>query len=340
MTGIATVAALEFRIRLRTGRWRWLLVIWFLLLTGMAALIRATIEGEQLFGEGDYTGAIMFGGLMLVVLGLALLIAPALSAQSVNGDRERGVLAPLQITGLTPWEITLGKLVASWATALVFLLVTGPLALWCLTEGGLGIGRMFGVYAVTALLIGVICAVSLGLSALVSRTTTSSVLSYLTVFSLTVGTGLLFLLLAQVAGEEVSYGEGSTYTYTQARPDRVWWIIAPNPFVVLADAAPATPTTTEFRPDGTAFETREPSDLLGAMRAGIRQFRVSPDEAQEFSEFSEFSESTESTEGLDGPPVWPFGLGFQLFLAAGALVATQRRLRTPTGTLPTGQRVA
>lgn len=335
MTGIGTVAGLEFRIRLRTGRWRWLLVIWFLLLTGMAALIRATIEGEQLFSEDDYTGAIMFGGLMLVVLGLALLIAPALSAQSVNGDRERGVLAPLQITGLTPWEITLGKLVASWATALVFLLVTLPLAFWCLTEGGLGVGRMLGVYAVTALLIGMICAVSLGLSALVSRTTTSSVLSYLTVFFLTVGTGLLFLLLAQVTGEEVSYGGGgggdTTYTYTQARPDRVWWIIAPNPFVVLADAAPATPTTTVFGPDGTAFETREPSDLLGAMRAGIRQFRVSPYQAQE---------PGGSTEDLDGPPVWPFGLGFQLALAAGALLVTQRRLRTPTGALPTGQRVA
>lgn len=331
MSGIATVAGLEFRLRLRTGRWRWLLASWFLVLLGIAALIQVSVEGQTL-GSGDdlvdYTGAIMFSGLMLVVLGLALLIAPALSAQSVNGDRERGVLAPLQITGLTSWDLTLGKLAASWATGVVFLLVTLPLGLYSLTQGGLGLGRMLGVYAVVALLIGVICALSLGLSALVSRTTTSSVLSYLTVFFFTVGTGLLFLLLLEVTGDEVSSSAGDfSYSYTEQHPERVWWVIASNPFVVLADAAPATPTTTVQGYD-TPVEVREPADLLGAMRAELRTYRLSEDER--------------GLRGndLDGPPLWPTGLGIQLLLAAGALVLTERRLRTPSGTLPVGQRVA
>lgn len=329
MTGIPTVAGLEFRIRLRAGRWRWLLAIWFLLLTGIAALIRATLESQSLVGEDglDYTGAIMFGGLMLIVLALALLIAPALSAQSVNGDRERGVLAPLQITGLTSWDLTLGKWVAAWATGLVFLLVTLPLAFWCLAEGGLTVGRMLGVYAVMALLMGVICAVSLGLSALVSRTTTSGVLSYLLVFFLAGGTVVVFALLAQVLGDEEQFAD-STVTYTVPRPDRVWWVLAPNPFVVLADAAPATPTTTVQLTGGDVVETREPADLLGGLRQEIRQLRLEPDESDVLD------------SDLDGPPLWPTGLGFQLVLAAAALVLTERRLRTPSGALPTGQRVA
>ncbi|MEJ7702699.1 MAG: hypothetical protein WKF47_03050 [Geodermatophilaceae bacterium] len=140
----------------------------------------------------------MFGGLMLVVLALALLIAPALAAQSVNGDRERGTLAPLQITGLTSWDLALGKLLAPWGTGAIFLLVTAPLALWCFFEGGLGIGRIVAVYAVMTLLIGVICAISLGLSAWAGRTTTSSVLAYLAVFALTAGTGVLFALMLAV----------------------------------------------------------------------------------------------------------------------------------------------
>ena len=114
----------------------------------------------------------MFGVVVLVVLALALLVAPALAAQSVNGDRERGTLATLQVTRLRAGEIALGKLLASWGTALVFLAVTLPLALWCYAEGGLSVARVAGVYLVTALLLGVVCAISLGLSALLARGTT------------------------------------------------------------------------------------------------------------------------------------------------------------------------
>jgi len=48
-------------------------------------------------------------------------------------------------------------------------------------------------------------------------------------------------------------------------------------------------------------------------------------------------------DALEAPepgPVWPYSLGFQLVLAATAMLLTERKLRTPTGTLTTGQRVA
>lgn len=330
MTGILTVAQLEFRLRLRTGRWRWLLAAWLVVLTIIAALIRLSVR-EEVVGEEvvDYTGSFMFGGLMLVVLAMALLIAPALAAQSVNGDRERGTLAPLQITGLTSWDLAVGKLLASWGTGAVFLVVTTPLALWCLLEGGLGIGRILGVYAVMTLLIGVICALSLGLSAWAPRTTTSSVLAYLTVFALTVGTGVLFALVLAVTSETV---RDQSFSYSQPRPDRVWWILAPNPFIVLADAAPETPTTTIQLPDGAVIEQRQEADLLGALSRTARELRAPP---------SVFLPGNDTPEPAPEPgPVWPYGLGFQLVLAAGALVLTERRLRTPAGALPTGQRVA
>lgn len=329
--GIGTVAGLEFRLRLRTGRWRWLLGAWFVVLALIAALIRLSVRPEVVGEEiVDYTGSFMFGGLMLVVLGLALLIAPALAAQSVNGDRERGTLAPLQITGLTAWDLTLGKLLASWGTGAVFLLVTAPLALWCLLEGGLSLGRVVGVYVVMTLLIGVICAVSLGLSAWASRTTTSSVLAYLAVFGLTAGTGVLFALLLAVTSDTVQTDAG--YGYSEQRPDRIWWILAPNPFVVLADAAPVTPTTTIRLPDGTIIEERQDADLLGALSATARELRQPP---------PVFLPGNDVPEPTQEPgPVWPYGLGFQLILAAGALLVTERKLRTPAGKLPAGQRVA
>ena len=79
--------------------------------------------------------------------GLALLVVPALTAQSVNGDRERGVLAILQTTLLTPAEIAVGKLVAAWAVSLVFLVVSLPLIWWCIAEGGVSATRVACAWA-------------------------------------------------------------------------------------------------------------------------------------------------------------------------------------------------
>lgn len=327
MTGLLIVAGLEFRLRLRTGRWRLLLIVWFLILLGIAALIRASIQPE-LFGvdEIDYTGSIMFGGLMLIVLALALLVAPALSAQSVNGDRERGTLAPLQTTALTSWHLALGKLTASWGTGVVFLLATVPLTIWALFEGGLSAIRTLVVYLVMTLLIGVVCALSLGLSALLSRTTTSSVLSYLLVFALTAGTGVLFGLGVAITSEQI---DGGDYSYSEAHTERVWWLLAPNPFVILADAVPYPPVEIRTLPGGETIRVSQDADLLGGLSRAVRGLRGAP--APDFSG---------TPEPVDGPAVWPYGLAFQLLLAAGALIVTERRLRTPSGTLPKGQRVA
>ena len=163
MSGVLTVARLEFKLRIRAGRWRWLVGAWFVVLavSDLAGPHRRqpAHHRRRVGGARRTLGAVMFGVVVLVVLALALLVAPALAAQSVNGDRERGTLATLQVTRLRASEIALGKLLASWGTALVFLAVTLPLALWCYSEGGLSAGRIAGVYLVTALLLGVVCAI-------------------------------------------------------------------------------------------------------------------------------------------------------------------------------------
>ena len=158
----------------------------------------------------------LFGGLALFVLGLALLVVPALAAQSVNGDRERGTLATLQVTRLSSGEIVLGKFVAAWGTALVFLALTLPLVLYAMTQGGVPLGRVLVVLLVLALLLGTVCAVSLLLSAVLSRTTTSGVLAYLAVFALAVGTLIVFGLVTAVTAEQTTV----TYENDCARPAR------------------------------------------------------------------------------------------------------------------------
>lgn len=371
--GVATVARQEFRLRIRAGRWKYLLLAWFVLLALFTVGLRLAVGGVD---DLDDDGAIVYGGLVLLVLGLSLLVVPSLAAQSVNGDRERGTLAALQVTRLSAAEITIGKFTAAWGTAVLFLVLTVPLALFAATQGGLGLARLLVVTLVMAVLVGVVCAISLWLSAVLMRTTTSGVLAYLAVALLTIGTLIGFGLASVVTQEEydITYesvecdsdagyqqyqGPGSpvpegcrsrqdTYQSSRARTDRTWFLLAPNPFVIVADAAPALPDP--YAPGLSEREARARSqaanlDPLGGLGRTVRDLRreviplseqIAMESGQNSGQFLSQGEPQERPTAA----VWPYGLAFDVLLAALALLLTARRLRTPTRTLPRGQRVA
>jgi hypothetical protein len=318
--GIGLVARMEVTTRLRTGRWKTLMAVWFVVVNGLGLLLRLAMGSDDTSSYGE-PGVPMFGAVLLGVLVLTLLVTPALGGQSINGDRERGTLATLQVTRLAPGDIALGKLAAAWGSGLLTLLLTLPCVLWPVAEGAIGLGRAVVVLFVTALLIGVVCAVSQAWSALLARSITSVLMSYLTVFALLVGTPLLFGIGATLAAEHRDDGYGG---YTDDRPDRVWWLLAPNPVVVLADAAPRLPER-EYVVGDEVF-TREPSnDPLGGISRAVRDSR-----------HRDGRRSRDDGEGA----VWPYGLAFNLALAAGAISVTVIRLRTPLRRVPRGVRVA
>lgn len=353
--GVVAVARQELQRRIRAGRWRWLLVAWFLVLTAFTALLRFGVD--QAGGDNDTgdIGSVMYGGLQLFLLALALLVVPALTAQSVNGDRERGVLATLQVTRLSAFEIAAGKLLAAWGASLVFVAASAPLVFWSMLEGGVPLTRVLVVTLVVALLLGVVCAVSLGLSAVLARSTTSAVLSYLSVFALTLGTLITFGLVTAVTAEhrtvrperpaigDPAVGDiPESYTETVARTDRTWWLLAPNPFVVLADVAPGDRSDPQpvcrdvVTPEGTTQMCTTPTnrlDPLGGIARSVRDLRDPP-----LRDTVAYPAAPTANDG--GDSVWPWGLAADLLLGGGMLVLATRRLRTPTRRLPTGVRVA
>lgn len=355
--GIAVVARQELRLRVRAGRWKVLLGIWFAVLLLFTVLLRTSISRLQ-SGTVD-GGVVIYGGLVLLVLALALLVVPALAAQSVNGDRERGTLATLQVTLLSPADIALGKFAAAWGASLVFLAASLPMTAYAMTQGGVTLGRVLVTTLVVALLLGTVSAVALALSALLARTTTSAVLTYLAVFGLTVGTLVVFGLATATTSERYtdSYTNTcptlselppempdaqkqeivssctpgrQTFTSTRVRPDKTWFLLAPNPFVVLADAAPALPPLTaaerrtrdRLESQGQGYTDVRDVDPLGSLGRTVRGLRDAPGGTR------------------DRQPVWPLGLAVDTALGVGALVLTTRRLRSPTRRLPRGQRIA
>lgn len=357
--GITTMAQHEVRLRLRSGRWRVLLGVWFVLVSGFTVLMHVGVRHSN--PRAADKGIVVYGALVLFVLALALLVVPTLTGQSVNGDRERGTLATLQVTLLSAQEIAVGKLLAAWGTAFVFVALTLPGMLYSVVLGGVPVSRLVIVTLVVVLLLGVVAALALCLSSLLGRSTTSGVLSYLAVFALSLGTLISFGLALPLTQEDYTEtytdtcptrqelavngvppaevdrilsrcGGEQTYSGSRVREDRVWWLLAPNPFVILADAAPQLPPLSEaeqlrrsrLQEQGLYTSDLRDSDPLGALGRSVRGLRYGPEE----------------DESQGRRPVWPYGLAFDVALAAGAVWLTARRLKAPSRALPKGQRVA
>jgi ABC-type transport system involved in multi-copper enzyme maturation permease subunit len=349
--GVRTVALLELRQRVKSSRWIVILAVWALIIGGLTTLIRYSIFDSSDFAlsDDDTAGATMFGVIVFLVLALGSLVSPSLSATSVNGDRNAGVLAIMQSTLLSPFELAVGKLLAAWACAIALLVVALPFVGWAYLEGGTPIGRLLVTLLLLALTLLVVCAIGLGYSALTAKTSASAVLTYLTVAFLSLGLPLLFVLtLAMVTQDEKvqvrtqvpveqSVNGDTTYrceyrteTWSRTHTERTWWLLAANPYVVVADAAPVPQ------------RRHENDDPLSSIRQGVRELRLGQSAVED--ECGDFV-SDDITQARDAeldrlPPIWPYGLAADLLIGAGFLALTVRRLRTPADRLARGTRVA
>ena len=269
--GIQTVARLELRQRIRASRWAIVLGIWFAVIALVTVLSYWAMHDPQVD-----SGASMYDIVIFFVLGLGMLVVPSLTATSINGDREHGVLATLQTTLLTSADIVLGKLVAAWAIAGAFLATALPFLVWAWLEGGISLGRILLSLLVLLLVLAVVCAIGLMFSTLTARPVSSAVLTYLAmgvlVFGTVIGFGLTAFLVTQeetvsvygipddwweknsssvapppgtepmepVAPLEPTRADCTTFDRaTVAHTERIWWMLPLNPFVVVADAAPS-----------------------------------------------------------------------------------------------------
>lgn len=349
--GIRTVAVLEARQRLRSTRWKIALGVWFVVVglvtlgvVSVAKLNMTSVSSPDLGQDSGDLGRAIFGLVLLFVLFLGLLVAPTLSATSINGDRGSGTLAVLQATTLSRWDIALGKLLASWGAALAFLAVSLPFLLWGLAYGGTSPLRAIGSVLTVAVLLLVVCAVGLAMSAVTSRTSGSAVLTYLIVAGLSAGTliafGLSAMFLRSTAEVRV-YGidwsstnsdtDEPTIDSCEWRVERrdVWhseylaWLLGLNPFVIVADVG-GEPSTGM-------------NDPLSAISGGVRYAQAGPElEVDECW----YADDYESRDVPAGAPYWPWSIAGYAVLGGLSVWTVARRLDVPAVHLPRGQRIA
>ncbi|GEA85938.1 MAG: ABC transporter permease [Cellulomonas sp.] len=343
--GVRTVAALELRQRVRSTRWIVALVVWTVVVGAITLLMFGALDA--LFGgiddvESDNSGRgpLLFAAVTFLVLGLGLLVTPTLSSTSVNGDRNAGTLATLQVTLLSPAEIALGKLLAAWAASCAFLVLSVPFLAMATAAGPTPWWSLLRVVLLIAVLLVAVCAIGLGMSALVSRTAGSTVLTFIVVAAVTFIAPLMFgLTYSAVSSHETVrvYGMPSSWNgdtavqcvWTEeerpiAHTELTWGLLAVNPFVIVADGA------------GTGDVDSSSSDALGGLRDVVRQVRAGANGQVDEC----WADDDEFEAARSDDPVWPWGLGLNVLLGAAGYVVAVRRLSVPQRTLPRGTRVA
>lgn len=335
---IGTIARLELTQRLRS-------VGWYILL-GVFALILLVVTGYSfiVYSYGDAVGAGVFSIVVNMVLLLVVLVSPTLSGNAINGDRDSATLAAVQVTAASTGDIMVGKLVAAVATGGVFLVVALPFLAVSLVGGGVHPATLAVSLLVLAAEIIVVAAIGVGLSGLIARPLFSVAATYLVVAALTIGTLIGFGLGGTAFRTETTHqtrpydsrgnvvcDRWDTYTSETPRFDRVWWMLAANPFVVLADATP------------TSFDSYGwPADMFGQIKYSVRSAQLPP-EPYQWDECNPTHQQQQPTaqEVIDSTvPSWFVGLGIQVVIAGGLFAGAWARTRTPARMLPPGTRIA
>ncbi len=119
---------------------------------------------------------------------LIILIAPAMTAGAISGERERQTLDLILVTNTGSLRIVLGKLLESFLFLVVLILSSAPFLSLVFLTGGIEPTEI--LRTLLFLIVCAFAALSVGLfsSALFKRTATAAVVAYLIVFAIGIGT--------------------------------------------------------------------------------------------------------------------------------------------------------
>jgi hypothetical protein len=239
------------------------------------------------------------------------------------------------------------------------LVTSIPFLVFGLVQGGLSPGHILVSLLMLGVEIAIVCGIGVGISALAARPLFSIVVSYLTVAGLVVLSLIAFGFGMQLTQEAVTVDQpGPSMRYippsgsgapqpipcrpvqeTVFHTERVAFVLAINPFVVVADAIPY--------PERGSANSMLGAGMLEGISQGTRQALAGPrlpyspcvdgmyqPQNQQLQNQYQYQYLKQTT------PVWPLGLGMQLVLAGMLMWLGWRALRTPARRLARGTRIA
>jgi len=122
---------------------------------------------------------------------LIVLVAPALSACSIAGERERQTFDLLLITGIGVPRIILGKLMEHFAFLLLLIVGSFPIMMLANVTGGMPVSDIFMIMLFLAIIAFAALSVGMVVSTLFKRSLSAIVVTYLAVFAIGIGTWIM-----------------------------------------------------------------------------------------------------------------------------------------------------
>ena len=266
-SGISAVSIKELRGRMR-GRRAFVVLTIYLLLLGLFAFAiyvylkqqAATVvvsnngggifppefgglpfPGGQTLGNGTALSAGIghgiFGGLLFLETLLVLVLAPAFTTGAISLEREKQTLDLLVTTPLSTLGMVIGKLFSALVYVFLLIIASIPLASLVFVFGAVGPDDLVRAYVFLFALAFGMGAIGLFISSLVKRTQTATVVTFIVVLVLSIGTAAGHQFW-QVAARQTTSSSGLLLTTRSARaPEALLWF---NPFVAGLDMVCAT----------------------------------------------------------------------------------------------------
>ncbi|HLB44140.1 MAG TPA: ABC transporter permease subunit [Candidatus Limnocylindrales bacterium] len=179
----------------------------------------------------------IFGGLLFLETLLVLVLAPAFTTGAISLEREKQTLDLLVTTPLSTLGMVIGKLFSALTYVFLLIIASIPLASLVFVFGAVGPEDLLRGYAFLFALAFGMGAVGLFISALVKRTQTATVITFVVVLVLSIGSAAGHQFW-QVASRSTSGSGGLVLTQRPGRaPEALLWF---NPFVAGLDMVCAT----------------------------------------------------------------------------------------------------
>jgi ABC-type transport system involved in multi-copper enzyme maturation permease subunit len=242
--GVLTIMVKELRSRMRGRRAFIVLTVYLALLAlityGVYLLVAPNVRGGFMgagIGQANASAIIgqsIFSVLSIFQLILVCFIAPAFTAGQISLEREKQTLDLLVTTPLRPGAIVIGKLAAALAFVVLMIVAAVPITAIVLMYGGASVGdivRQQLVLLASALALG---SIGLFFSTWLKRTQAATVLTYITMLALTLGTTMLFVFWSIFA---IQSDEGFVRDTSQRAPEQLLYV---NPGVAMLDVVANT----------------------------------------------------------------------------------------------------
>jgi ABC-2 type transport system permease protein len=247
-SSVTTIMVKELRSRMRGRRAFVVLTVYLgilaLITYGVYVVVEPNAQGVAVGGFGGFGGQAnasaligqsIFTLLSIFQLVLVSFIAPAFTAGQISLEREKQTLDLLISTPMRPSAIVVGKLAAALAFVVLMIVAAIPITAIVLMYGGASVEdivRQQAVLLATALVLG---AIGLFYSALIKRTQAATVLTYITVLGMTIGTTMLFIFWSVVINQDDQGGFG--VGPAERAPEQIMYI---NPMVGMLDVVANT----------------------------------------------------------------------------------------------------